>query len=100
MRTAVRDVIRHCIYGVDLNPLAVELCKVALWLEAHVPGEPLSFLDHHIKCGNAIVGYVRREDIEARGVPDEAFVTMPGDDMRWRHCCASATRPSDQARRR
>lgn len=80
MRTAVRDVIRHCIYGVDLNPLAVELCKVALWLEAHVPGEPLSFLDHHIKCGNAIVGYVRREDIEARGVPDEAFVTMPGDD--------------------
>jgi hypothetical protein len=80
MRTAVRDVIRHCIYGVDLNPLAVELCKVALWLEAHVPGEPLSFLDHHIRCGDAIVGYVRREDIESRGVPDEAFVTMPGDD--------------------
>ncbi len=80
MRTAVRDAIRHCIYGVDLNPLAVELCKVALWLEAHVPGEPLSFLDHHIKCGNAIVGYVRREDIESRGVPDEAFATMPGDD--------------------
>lgn len=80
LRTAVRDVIRHCIYGVDLNPLAVELCKVALWLEAHVPGEPLSFLDHHIKCGNAIVGYVRREDIEARGVPDEAFAAMPGDD--------------------
>ncbi|MBL8393383.1 MAG: restriction endonuclease [Candidatus Accumulibacter sp.] len=80
MRTAVRDAIRHCIYGVDLNPLAVELCKVALWLEAHVPGEPLSFLDHHIKCGNAIVGYVRREDIEARGVPDEAFANLPGDD--------------------
>jgi SAM-dependent methyltransferase len=80
MRTAVRDVIRCCIYGVDLNPLAVELCKVALWLEAHVPGEPLSFMDHHIKCGNAIVGYVRREDIESRGIPDEAFETMPGDD--------------------
>ncbi|KAF3462127.1 Eco57I restriction-modification methylase domain-containing protein [Ralstonia pseudosolanacearum] len=80
MRAAVRDVIRHCIYGVDLNPLAVELCKVALWLEAHVPGEPLSFLDHHIKCGNAIVGYVRREDIETRGVPSEAFATMPSDD--------------------
>lgn len=80
MRTAVRDVIRHCMYGVDLNPLAVELCKVALWLEAHVPGEPLSFLDHHIKCGNAIVGYVRREDIEQRGVPDEAFALKPGDN--------------------
>lgn len=78
-RAAVRDVIRHCIYGVDLNPLAVELCKVALWLEAHSPGEPLNFLDHHIKCGNAIVGFVRREELE-RGVPDEAFATLPGDD--------------------
>ncbi len=78
-RTALRDVIRTCIYGVDLNPLAVELCKVALWLEAHNPGQPLNFLDHHIKCGNAIVGFVRREDVD-KGVPDEAFTTMPGDD--------------------
>ena len=78
-RAAVRDVIRECIYGVDLNPLAVELCKVALWLEAHNPGEPLNFLDHHIKCGNAIVGFAHREEVE-RGVPDEAFATMPGDD--------------------
>lgn len=78
-RTAIRDVIRECIYGVDLNPLAVELCKVALWLEAHNPGEPLNFLDHHIKCGNAIVGFARREEVE-RGVPDEAFATLPGDD--------------------
>jgi Eco57I restriction-modification methylase len=78
-RTAVRDVIRECIYGVDVNPLAVELCKVALWLEAHNPGEPLNFLDHHIKCGNAIVGFARRTELD-RGVPDEAFVTMPGDD--------------------
>ena len=78
-RAAIRDVIRECIYGVDLNPLAVELCKVALWLEAHSPGEPLNFLDHHIKCGNAIVGFVRREELE-RGVPDEAFVTLLGDD--------------------
>ena len=78
-RAAIRDVIRHCIYGVDLNPLAVELCKVALWLEAHNPGEPLNFLDHHIKCGNAIVGFARREEPE-HGVPDEAFATQPGDD--------------------
>jgi hypothetical protein len=78
-RSAIRDVIRECIYGVDLNPLAVELCKVALWLEAHSPGEPLNFLDHHIKCGNAIVGFARREELE-RGVPDEAFKTLPGDD--------------------
>jgi len=86
-RSALRDVIRTCVYGVDLNPLAVELCKVALWLEAHNPGQPLNFLDHHIKCGNAIVGFVRREELD-RGVPDEAFATMPGDDKQiaaqWR----------------
>ena len=78
-RAAVRDVIRNCIYGVDLNPLAVELCKVGLWLEAHVPGEPLNFLDHHIKCGNAIVGLASREELQ-RGIPDEAFKTLPDDD--------------------
>lgn len=79
LRTAVRDVIRHCIYGVDLNPLAVELCKVALWLEAHAPGEPLNFLDHHIKCGNAIVGLAHAEELE-KGIASEAFKTLPGDD--------------------
>jgi hypothetical protein len=78
-RAAVRNVICECIYGVDLNPLAVELCKVALWLEAHNPGELLNFLDHHIKCGNAIVGFAHYDEVE-RGVPEEAFVTMPGDD--------------------
>ncbi len=78
-RVSVRDVILECIYGVDYNPLAVELCKVAFWLEAHNPSQPLNFLDHHIKCGNAIVGYVRREELD-RGVPDEAFATIPGDD--------------------
>jgi hypothetical protein len=78
-REAVRDVIRHCIYGMDLNPLAVELCKVALWLEAHVPGWPLSFLDHRIHCGNAIVGLSHRAELQ-RGIPDEAFKTLPGDD--------------------
>ena len=78
-RAALRDAIRHCIYGVDLNPLAVELCKVALWLEAHIPGRPLNFLDHHIKCGNAIVGFARREEL-GQGVPTQAFKTLPGDD--------------------
>jgi methylase of polypeptide subunit release factors len=78
-RAALRDVIRNCIYGVDLNPQAVELCKVALWLEAHNPGQPLNFLDHHIKRGNAIVGFVRQEELD-KGVPDEAFAAMPGDE--------------------
>jgi hypothetical protein len=79
LREAIRDAIKNCIYGVDLNPLAVELCKVALWLEAHVPGEPLGFLDHHIKCGNSIVGFVHQEELD-KGIPDEAFKTLPGDD--------------------
>jgi hypothetical protein len=78
-REAVRAVIRHCIYGVDLNPLAVELCKVALWLEAHVPGESLNFLDHHIKCGNAIVGLAHEAELQ-RGIPEEAFNRLPEDD--------------------
>ena len=56
LRSALRDVIRHCIYGVDINAMAVELCKVALWLETLEPGKPLSFLDHHIQCGNSLVG--------------------------------------------
>lgn len=74
-RKAMRDVIRNCVYGVDKNPLAVELCKVALWLEAHNPGEPLNFLDHHIKCGDAIVGLAHREELE-KGIPDEAFKAL------------------------
>ena len=78
-RTALRDAICKCIYGVDLNPLAVELCKVALWLEAHNPGEPLNFLDHHIKCGNAIIGFVHYEKL-GEGIPTQAFKTVPGDD--------------------
>jgi methylase of polypeptide subunit release factors len=93
-REAVRDVIRHCIYGVDVNPLAVELCKVALWLEAHVPGESLNFLDHHIKCGNAIVGLAHEHELE-RGIPDEAFKTLPGDDK----ALASAFRKSNKEQR-
>ena len=78
-RQAIRKVIRECIYGVDKNPLAVELCKVALWLEAHNPGEPLNFLDHHIKCGDAIVGLARVEELE-NGIANEAFKALPGDD--------------------
>lgn len=79
VRKAIKLVVRQCIYGVDKNPLAVELCKVALWLETHNPGEPLNFLDHHIKCGDAIVGLAHRDELE-KGIPDEAFKTLPVDD--------------------
>ncbi|MFV0328996.1 MAG: Eco57I restriction-modification methylase domain-containing protein [Dysgonomonas sp.] len=79
LRVAIRDAIKNCIYGVDLNPLAVELCKVALWLEAHDPGEPLNFLDHHIKNGNAIVGLAHYEELQ-NGIASEAFKAVTGDD--------------------
>jgi len=78
-RQGVRDVIQCCIYGVDKNPLAVELCKVAFWLEAHNPGEPLNFLDHHIKCGDAVVGLAFMEELK-NGIADEAFKKTPDDD--------------------
>ena len=51
-----RLVMKRCVYGVDLNPMAVELAKVSLWLDSFTLGAPLSFLDHHLKCGNSLVG--------------------------------------------
>lgn len=51
-----RMVLKRCVYGVDLNPMAVELAKVALWLHSFTVGAPLSFLDHHLVCGNSLFG--------------------------------------------
>lgn len=79
LRPAVRDVIQRCIYGVDLNPLAIDLCKVALWIEGYNKNRPLSFLDHRIKCGNSLVG-VLDLDCLAEGIPDGAFTAVTGDD--------------------
>jgi hypothetical protein len=78
IRQAIRDVIQHCIYGVDFNPLAVDLCKVALWIEGFNRGKPLSFLDHRIKCGNSLVG-VLDLDCLTDGIPDDAYKAVTGD---------------------
>jgi len=51
-----RHVLKRCIYGVDLNPMAVELAKVSLWLDCFTLGAPLSFLDHHLRWGNSLIG--------------------------------------------
>ncbi len=51
-----RRVVQSCIYGVDLNPLAVDLAKLSLWLATVAKDRPLSFLDHHLRCGNSLVG--------------------------------------------
>jgi len=78
VRHALRRVVGRCIYGIDLNPMAAELAKVNLWLDAVDPGLPLSFLDHHVVCGNGVVGSNPR--LIAEGIPDEAFKAFEGDD--------------------
>ncbi|WP_233225173.1 DNA methyltransferase [Nocardia sp. MDA0666] len=78
VRHALHEVIARCVYGVDLNPLAVELAKVSLWLEALEPGQPLSFLDAHVKCGNGLIGATPA--LLRGGIPDKAFKKVEGDD--------------------
>ena len=52
-----RMVMKRCVYGVDINPLAVELAKLSLWLDSFTIGTPLTFLDHHVRCGDALIGF-------------------------------------------
>ncbi|MBA2946499.1 Eco57I restriction-modification methylase domain-containing protein [Streptomyces himalayensis] len=80
VRHALHEVVARCIYGVDLNPMAVELAKVSLWLEALEPGKPLGFLDAHIKHGNALLGATPA--LLANGIPDDAFKPIEGDDKK------------------
>lgn len=77
-RQALREVISRCVYAVDYNPDAVELCKVVLWIEGYCAGKPLSFLDHHIRCGNSVLG-VSDLQMLIDGVPDKAL-TADGKD--------------------
>ncbi len=79
-RKALRDVIGRCIYGVDINPMSVELCKVNLWMEAIEPGKPLSFLERHIQCGNSLLGATPA--LLAQGIPGSAFEPIEGDDKK------------------
>jgi hypothetical protein len=81
VRHALHEVVARCIYGVDLNPMAVELAKVSLWLEAMEPGKPLSFLDAHIKHGNGLIGATPA--LMRDGIPDKAFKAIEGDDDGW-----------------
>ncbi|WAE75498.1 N-6 DNA methylase [Streptomonospora nanhaiensis] len=81
VRHAMHEVVARCIYGVDLNPMAVELAKVSLWLEALEPGKPLTFLDAHVKRGNALIGATPK--LMKDGIPDEAFKPIEGDDRKY-----------------
>lgn len=51
-----RQVAEQCLYGVDLNPTAVQLARVSLWLTTPAAGKPLTFLDHHLAAGNSLIG--------------------------------------------
>jgi SAM-dependent methyltransferase len=81
LRQAVRDVVSHCLYGVDKNRLAVELCRVALWIESHNPDKPLTFLAHRIRWGDSLVGVTDLSCLST-GIPDEAFEPLRGDNRR------------------
>lgn len=77
-QAALRDVVSRCIHGVDRNPMAVELAKVALWIESVSPGQPLGFLDANIRCGDALLGVFDLAALE-EGIPDEAYKPLTGD---------------------
>lgn len=103
LRRATRTVIAHCIYGADINPMAIELAKVALWLESQDAGKPLAFLDHRLRVGNSLLGatpqVMNAEDeipekapknkpvipavrAQTLHLPDEAFAVLEGDDKK------------------
>ncbi len=112
---ALHQVIEHCVYGVDKNPLAVDLCKVALWIEGHHVGKPLTFLDHRIRCGDSLVGVFDLGTL-SDGVPSAAYVAKTGDvkavvqrvkrlnaaelqgQLRWAEILDAVTEPANNPR--
>jgi hypothetical protein len=81
LRAATADVIERCVYGVDLNDLAIEITKVALWLEAFDADRPFAFLDAHFRVGNALLGTTPA--LLRNNIPDTAFVVLGDDDKDW-----------------
>jgi len=78
LRESKRDVLLKCIYGVDLNPMAIELAKFSLWITASLPDMPLSFLDHKLKCGNSLIGATPA--LIKKGIPEEAYKPTGSDN--------------------
>ena len=90
----LREVARRCLFGVDRNPMAIELAKVALWIETVEPGKPLSFLDAHLRCGDALLGVYDLKALQI-GIPDDAYKALTGDDKK----AASAWKARNKAER-
>ncbi|MGU5703454.1 DNA methyltransferase [Aeromonas caviae] len=78
-RHALREVVSRCIFGVDRNPMAIELARTALWLEGFEEGRPLGFLDHHLQVGDALFGLIDLK-VLTQGIAKDAFKPLSGDD--------------------
>lgn len=78
-RHALREVVSHCLFGLDRNPMAIELARTALWLEGFEEGRPLGFLDHHLQVGDALMGLTNLKALEL-GIAKDAFKPLSGDD--------------------
>ena len=72
-----RMVLKRCVYGVDKNPMAVELAKVSLWLHTFTVGAPLGFLDHHLRCGDSLFGCWVRQGIDRAEEGGRLFLQEP-----------------------
>nr|BBH91701.1 hypothetical protein KTC_64520 [Thermosporothrix sp. COM3] len=89
-----RQVLKRCIYGVDINPMAVELAKVSLWLDSFTLGAPLSFLDHHLRCGNSLMGaWLEQAQSDITGTPTSvAQQSLFYSTFEWKNDIPEATR--------
>src|SRR5215831_9341921 len=77
-RQALCDVIRHCLYGVDVHAPSVELCRLSLALDALAPDATFFCLDRHIQWGDSLLGATPA--LLAQGIPEAAFTPVAGDD--------------------
>lgn len=102
VQLARRDVLRHCIYGVDKDSFAVELCKVALWIHCAVPDLPLSFLDHRIQHGDSLVGWPLLKippeiPASAYTIPSSIKSSKDPQDVRLKSFLTNAGRQNEEA---
>ncbi len=94
---ARRNVVEHCIYGVDINPTAVELAKMSLWLNTFSKDKPFTFLDHKLKCGNSLVGVFHGwEDTSV--IPPEVYKASNNVSKEWKAKLSGLKRINSQYR--
>ena len=101
-RHSLHEVISKCIYGVDINPMAIELARMGLWLEGFAENEPLSFLDHHLQVGNSLLGVMDLKTLKLGIAPDAykaASATYKGFGLSDKEVCAVLKKKNDQARK-